>query len=143
MLFRTLVVACLLVLGISLPDFSSILDLIGATTITVLNFIFPPIFYMFLADQAKKNKDWVQRCHLINIIISILLSIHNNFYAGYKTNLWSPRSVPMWMRVYSWHMVIVGVGGGILSFVNAVMSVKDKLQEGESCWTVWIDSDSG
>ena len=58
-------------------------------------------------------------------------------------NLWSPRSVPMWMRVYSWHMVIVGVGGGILSFVNAVMSVKDKLQEGESCWTVWIDSDSG
>ena len=143
MLFRTLVVACLLVLGISLPDFSSILDLIGATTITVLNFIFPPIFYMFLADQAKKNKDWVQRCHLINIIISILLSIHNNFYAGYKTNLPSPRSVPMWMRVYSWHMVIVGVGGGILSFVNAVMSVKDKLQEGESCWTVWIDSDSG
>ena len=58
-------------------------------------------------------------------------------------NLWSPRSVPMWMRVYSWHMVIVGVGGGILSFVNAVMSVKDKLQEGESCWTVWVDSDSG
>ena len=138
MLFRTLVVAVLLVLGISLPDFSSILDLIGATTITVLNFIFPPIFYMFLADQAKKNKDWVQRWHLINII-----SIHNDFCAGYKTNLWSPRSVPMWMRVYSWHMVIVGVGGGILSFVNAVMSVKDKLQEGESCWTVWIDSDSG
>ena len=131
MLFRTLVVACLLVLGISLPDFSSILDLIGATTITVLNFIFPPIFYMFLADQAKKNKDWVQRCHLINIYI---ISINN---------LWSPRSVPMWMRVYSWHMVIVGVGGGILSFVNAVMSVKDKLQEGESCWTVWVDSDSG
>ena len=59
------------------------------------------------------------------------------------TNPWSPRSVPMWMRVYSWHMVIVGVGGGILSFVNAVMSVKDKLQEGESCWTVWVDSDSG
>ena len=138
MLFRTLVVACLLVLGISLPDFSSILDLIGATTITVLNFIFPPIFYMFLADQAKKNKDWVQRWHLINII-----SIHNDFCAGYKTNLSPPRSVPMWMRVYSWHMVIVGVGGGILSFVNAVMSVKDKLQEGESCWTVWIDSDSG
>ena len=49
----------------------------------------------------------------------------------------------MWMRAYSWHMVIVGAGGGILSFVNAVMSVKDKLQEGESCWTVWVDSDSG
>lgn len=54
-LFRTGVVAVLLVLGISLPDFSSILDLIGASTITALNFVFPPIFYMFLADQAKKN----------------------------------------------------------------------------------------
>ena len=54
-------VAVLLVLGISLPDFSSILDLIGASTITILNFIFPPIFYMFLADQAKKNTKWELR----------------------------------------------------------------------------------
>ena len=60
-LFRTGVVAVLLVLGISLPDFSSILDLIGASTITILNFIFPPIFYMFLADQAKKNTKWEPR----------------------------------------------------------------------------------
>ena len=61
MLFRTGVVATLLVLGISLPDFSSILDLIGASTITCLNFIFPPIFFMFLADQAKKNTKWEPR----------------------------------------------------------------------------------
>jgi len=108
-LFRTGVVAVLLVLGISLPDFSSILDLIGASTITALNFIFPPIFYMFLADQAKKNTKW------------------------------EPRPVPTWMRVYSWHMVAVGIGGGILSFVNAVMSVEEKLKEGDSCWTVWFE----
>ena len=49
-----------------------------------------------------------------------------------------PRPVPLWMRVYSWHMVVVGVGGGVLSFVNAVMSVEEKLQEGSSCWTTWF-----
>ena len=49
------------------------------------------------------------------------------------------RPVPTWMRVYSWHMVVVGVGGGILSFVNAVMSVEEKLKEGDSCWTVWFE----
>ena len=50
-----------------------------------------------------------------------------------------PRPVPTWMRVYSWHMVVVGIGGGILSFVNAVMSVEEKLKEGDSCWTVWFE----
>ena len=45
------------------------------------------------------------------------------------------RPIPTWMRVYSWHMVIVGTGGGILSFVNAVLNVKDALSQGESCWT--------
>ena len=38
----------LLLIGLSLPSFGAILNLIGATTITLLNFIFPPIFYLLL-----------------------------------------------------------------------------------------------
>ena len=60
-LFRSCVIALLLLLGLSLPDFGAILDLIGATTITCLNFIFPPVFYLLLADKAKENKAWEQR----------------------------------------------------------------------------------
>jgi len=104
-LFRTGVIACLLLLGLSLPDFGAILDLIGATTITALNFIFPPVFYLLLANKAKENKQWIQR------------------------------EVPMWMKIYSYHMVIVGVAGGILSFINAVLNVSKALSSGESCWT--------
>jgi len=110
-LFRSCVIALLLLLGLSLPDFGAILDLIGATTITCLNFIFPPVFYLLLADKAKENKAWEQR------------------------------PVPMWMRIYCWHMVIVGIGGGILSFVNAVLNVKDALSGGKSCWTTLFDSE--
>ena len=58
---------------------------------------------------------------------------------GTESHLIILRPVPTWMRVYSWHMVVVGVGGGILSFVNAVMSVEEKLKEGDSCWTVWFE----
>ena len=61
MIFRTVVVALLLLLGLSLPDFGAILDLIGATTITILNFIFPPIFYLILAKKADENKEWKER----------------------------------------------------------------------------------
>ena len=60
-MFRSLVVAALLLLAVSLPDFSSILDLIGASTITTLNFVLPPIFYFRLADQAQNNTEWTDR----------------------------------------------------------------------------------
>ena len=54
-IFRTLVIAFLLVIGLSVPDFGAILDLIGSTTVTLLNFVFPPVFYLFLADKTKKE----------------------------------------------------------------------------------------
>ena len=43
----------LLLIGLSLPSFGAILNLIGATTITLLNFIFPPIFYLLLERKYR------------------------------------------------------------------------------------------
>ena len=51
----------MLLLALSLPDFGAILDLIGATTITLLNFIFPPIFYLLLADSTGTVKKYEPR----------------------------------------------------------------------------------
>ena len=51
--FRTIMMGLLLVIGLSLPNFGAILNLIGATTITLLNFIFPPIFYLLLERKYK------------------------------------------------------------------------------------------
>jgi len=103
-IFRTLVITLLLIIGLSLPDFGAILDLIGSTTITGLNFIFPPVFYLFIADQAKQNKSWPER----------------------------PVSLPV--RIYCWHMVIVGTAGGVIAFINSVRNIKEALSGGESCW---------
>jgi len=103
-IFRTMVVVLLLILALSLPDFGAILDLIGSTTVTGLNFVFPPVFFLFLADKAKENKEW------------------------------TPRPVSMPVRIYCWHMVIVGFAGGVIAFINAVTNIKDALSGGESCW---------
>ena len=51
----------LLFIAETVPSFGSILNLIGASTVTLLTFIFPPLFYMKLVDASKERKDWVQR----------------------------------------------------------------------------------
>ena len=54
MIFRSLVIATLLIIALSLPSFGAILNLIGATTITLLNFVFPPLFYLMLTKKYRK-----------------------------------------------------------------------------------------
>ena len=44
-----------------LPFIFSILDLVGASTVTLLTFVFPPFFYMRLCDKSKDNSEWSQR----------------------------------------------------------------------------------
>ena len=59
--FRTLSVFFLLFIAETVPSFGSILDLVGASTVTLLTFIFPPYFYMRLSDASIGRKEWVQR----------------------------------------------------------------------------------
>ena len=59
--FRTLTVFFLLFIAESIPSFGAILQLIGASTVTLLTFIFPPLFYMRLVDASTNNKEWIQR----------------------------------------------------------------------------------
>ena len=59
--FRTFSVLALLFIAESVPSFGAILELIGASTVTILTFIFPPLFYMKLMDASSQNKDWIPR----------------------------------------------------------------------------------
>merc|ERR1711936_1501423 len=56
--FRTFSVLTLLFIAESVPSFGAILELIGASTVTI---IFPPLFYMKLMDASSQNKDWIPR----------------------------------------------------------------------------------
>uniref|UniRef100_H2Z6I0 Amino acid transporter transmembrane domain-containing protein n=1 Tax=Ciona savignyi TaxID=51511 RepID=H2Z6I0_CIOSA len=50
-IIRTCVMASMLFIALSIPHFGVILSLVGGTTITATNFIFPPLFYLMLARQ--------------------------------------------------------------------------------------------
>ena len=54
-LFRTCLMAFLLIIGLSLPSFGAILDLIGGSTVTITNFILPPVLYVLSMDGSSNR----------------------------------------------------------------------------------------
>ena len=58
---RTFSTFVLLFIAETVPSFGSILNLVGGSTVTLLTFVFPPYFYMRIADASLERKDWVQR----------------------------------------------------------------------------------
>ena len=64
-LFRTTSVLVLLAIAETVPNFGSILDLVGGSTVTMLTFVCPPYFYMKLCDQSfseeGKKENWIER----------------------------------------------------------------------------------
>jgi len=91
--FRSLSVVCLLFIAETVPSFGSILDLVGATSVTLLTFIFPPLFYMRLSDASIGRKEWVQR------------------------------KLPTWERLYCWVLILIGFAGGCFATYTAVRNI--------------------
>ncbi|XP_067002631.1 uncharacterized protein [Anabrus simplex] len=58
-LLRTIMICMMVFVGESIPHFGKILSLVGGSTITLLTFVFPSLFYMKLCDQ--KNTEWPER----------------------------------------------------------------------------------
>ena len=102
----------LLVIALSLPNFGAILDLIGATTITLLNFVFPPIFFLLLSKQYKSLND---------ITGDDMTAVGN---------------VSLPVKIYSWHLVIVSSIGGAIALVSSIESISSDLRSGEICWSL-------
>jgi vesicular inhibitory amino acid transporter len=91
--FRSFSVLFLLLIAETVPSFSSILDLVGASTVTLLTFVFPPLFYMKLSDASIGRKEWPQR------------------------------RLPLWERVYCWILIILGIAGGICATITAIINI--------------------
>ena len=83
--FRTTSVFVLLFIAETIPSFGSILDLVGASTVTLLNFVFPPYFYMKLCDSSIENKEWEQRFVVFQLVM-ITKTIDYNLIFQFKTS---------------------------------------------------------
>ena len=103
----------LLVISLSVPNFDDILDLIGATTITLLNIVFPPIFYLLLSKQYQSLN-----------------------YDTSEDDITASGSVSLPVKIYSWHLVIVGSIAGVIALVSSIQSISADFQTVEICWSL-------
>ncbi|GIX79169.1 proton-coupled amino acid transporter 3 [Caerostris extrusa] len=54
-IIRTVIVAVILMIAYTIPHFEKILNLIGGSTMTLLSFIFPPLFYFLLNKKGYND----------------------------------------------------------------------------------------
>ena len=120
--FRSMIVLLLLFIAETIPNFGSILDLVGSCSVTLLTFVFPPFFYMKLCDSSSENKEWTQRY----VHKNLSANIENNFQI-FITQLYSYNSLfrvlPLWERIYCWVLIVIGVVGGASATVTAVYNI--------------------
>ncbi|MPC73402.1 hypothetical protein E2C01_067730 [Portunus trituberculatus] len=57
---RTAMVLVQMVIGLAVPNFDKILNLIGGSLITLCTFVLPPVMYMRLVED-RSDKSWPQR----------------------------------------------------------------------------------
>ena len=109
--FRTVTIAILLFIAQSVPDFGSILDLIGGSTITCLTFVMPPFLYITVINHSQTR-------YTINAIYQKIL--HNYFL----TMLFS-RNLAWYEQIYCWFLILVGIIGGISATFTAIKNIID------------------
>ena len=127
-LHRSGIMLGLLTISLSVPNFDAILDLIGATTITLLNIVFPPIFYLLLSKQYQSLHDDTSGDEVLS---SSYVSISSDASGDHITE-----SVSLPVKIYSWHLVIVGSIAGVIALVSSIQSISADFQTVEICWSL-------
>ncbi|XP_029649576.2 amino acid transporter AVT3C-like isoform X2 [Octopus sinensis] len=72
-LLRLIIMLCIVFMAVSVPNFGSILSLIGSSTITLLSFLFPSLFYLKLAKQKGPWKQIDIPLHILVIHLEIIV----------------------------------------------------------------------
>ena len=55
-------------IALSIPQFGKILSLIGGSSITLMTFVLPPLFYLKLVSQQDLNKEWPKRLYKLKFL---------------------------------------------------------------------------
>uniref|UniRef100_F6VBN4 Amino acid transporter transmembrane domain-containing protein n=1 Tax=Ciona intestinalis TaxID=7719 RepID=F6VBN4_CIOIN len=117
---RTSVMLSMLFVALSVPHFGVILSLVGGTTVTATNFIFPPLFYLMLSRQVSENEEtpkFTTPPHQDTPIPQIP---------------WVNINVPTYMKLLLIEIILIGLVGGVASTYSVITS----LVSGTSGFTV-------
>ena len=145
----------MLFVGLTIPHFGVILSLVGGTTVTASNFIFPPLFYLLLSRQKTpqdghgdfqknfsdtvytsvkpNNLDSSQQAESVRRDSSSLPGqLSDVSLASRNDNSWTTVNVPLHEKVILIEIILIGIVGGIASTYSVLVSLID----GSSGFTV-------
>jgi len=129
----------ILFVAITIPQFGIILSLIGGTTVTAANFVFPPLFYILLSRQRKYSDGYgpLPDPDSFTAIDDDYAVAHNQPEDGVeelpgqkrcmvrRKTAWKQIDIPCHIIVLLGAIMLVGVVGGIASTYSVVMSLID------------------
>ncbi|XP_038066252.1 amino acid transporter AVT1J-like isoform X2 [Patiria miniata] len=90
---RTVVMAAVVFLAETIPKFSVILNLIGGTTVTLLTFVFPSLFYVLLRIRPSPD------------------------------GAWCPKNIAIWEYILHAEIILVGLVGGVASTYSEIYEI--------------------
>ena len=118
-LFRTCVMAVLLLIGQSLPSFGAILSLLGGSTVTIITFVLPPILYIFAMDGSESRYAF----YAYRQVDCLKQNISINLITLYKIICFCFRKLNIFERIYCYILIFIGVMGGISSTYSAINEI--------------------
>ncbi|XP_046390882.1 amino acid transporter AVT1B-like [Ischnura elegans] len=107
---RTAIMVAMVIVGETVPSFGKLLALVGGSTVTLLTFVLPPLFYMRLCDQDPPSLPRRRGLTPAGSTQTIELA-------------WPKRFIPLHIRVLLWELIFVGLVGGTASTVSAVNGI--------------------
>ena len=150
----------MLFVGLSVPHFGVILSLVGGTTVTASNFIFPPLFYLLLSRQKIVEEGYGNPPE--SYVRKVSTAVADAFDIAEKSpevarseassqsasqvstiqNTWTIVHVPLHIKVVLIEIIFIGVVGGIASTYSVLASLID----GSSgftvpCYVDWATAD--
>ncbi|XP_062577099.1 uncharacterized protein LOC134238969 [Saccostrea cucullata] len=106
--FRSVVVAFILFMAETIPTFGAILSLVGGSTVTLLAYICPSLFYLKL--KSVRQEDMVE---IINGNKADSISLPDE----------ESRGLPLWVKVLNIEIILLGAVAGIASTYSAIKSI--------------------
>ena len=138
--------------GLTIPHFGILLSLVGGTTVTASNFIFPPLFYLLLVGQKTPyaGHGELPKDYMDDVYSSASKSI-DSFKSDSQSGespvepkpdsksalpiekaTWTVLELPLHVKVILIEIILIGVVGGIASTYSVLASLID----GSSGFTV-------
>ncbi|XP_021379870.1 amino acid transporter ANTL2-like [Mizuhopecten yessoensis] len=106
---RFLVVACILFVAETVPEFNSLLSLIGGSSLTMLDFICPILFYMKLHKMKQEINGKVTPNQSLEALQAS----------------WDEQTehIPLWKRVLNYEIMCIGVIAGVAASMSAIINI--------------------